>query len=210
VKRGREGYNREGCREAASFKINGVSPQQIKSHIQSICQDANIVLVPDLNLPYEAGESIFHSELLEYCGDCAKPRDARLQNVLKKYMALVTADARRDIFCDFGVRNFTVDARGKIWSCHTLCNNSEPLGTIGEDWGTITKRFEVSLGSKLRKSVFPDCRTCFLRGYCTSCPVAWQRINGEMAPNHSQCEMDRKAYLTVFRMSLETQEEQRI
>ncbi|MEK7232434.1 MAG: SPASM domain-containing protein [Elusimicrobiota bacterium] len=164
-----------------------------------------MIVVPDLNLPFEAGESIFHSDLLSYCaGDPGWDRE-KLQKVLSRYTSLVAGSGRKDIFCDLGVGNFSVDTRGRIWPCHILCNKGEPLGTIADDWGVIANRYKSGMGKDLKKSKFPECGSCFLKDYCTGCPMAWQRNNGRMAPNSSQCETDRRAYLTAFRLSLDAE-----
>ena len=106
-----------------------------------------------------------------------------------------------------GTTNFTVDPLGKVWPCHIMCNNSEPLGILGEEWGVMRNRYEKGFGAKIKKSLFSECKTCFLKEYCSMCPIAWKQRGGEANPIKSQCELDRKAYLTALKLSLINQRE---
>jgi len=186
----------------------GFSPRSTKDHINSVCPKAHVVIVPSLNLPYRIGESIFHSDLISYCTGKAGCNRHALKKILNSYSALFESGARGDIFCDLGVSNFTVDARGKVWACQILCNKTTPLGTITNNWDSIKKRFESGMGKMLRKSNFPACRNCFLKEYCTQCPIAWQRDKGNMSPIESQCQMDRRAFFTACRLSLILQKDE--
>jgi len=185
----------------------GMTPIEIKQHISSICERAQVIVVPDLNLPYDKEECFSHFELIYYCQSGTDLSDPNIQQVLRKYLAVVSGKRRKDIFCDLGTSNFTVDTQGKIWPCHILCNKSEPIGIIGERWDLIKRRYNESLGKYIKKSCFLDCKTCFLQDFCTSCPIAWKRDNGKMSPIKPQCELDRKFYLTAFRMALKSQKE---
>lgn len=187
----------------------GITPLQIKQHLSSICKCATVIVVPDLNLPYDEKENLSHYELAYYCSQGVDLSNTTIQQVLQKYLAVVSGNRRKDIFCDLGISNFTIDAKGKIWPCHILCNKSEPIGIVGENWELIKNRYNEGLGKYLKKSNFSDCKICFLQAFCTSCPIAWKRNSGKMSPIKSQCELDRKAYLTAFRIALKIQKGER-
>lgn len=183
----------------------GLTPQQVKAHVHSISPTARVNVIPTLDSSDGTAWKIFHADLLSYCAGESGWDAARLRPVLTRYREVVSGKTRRDIFCDMGVRNFTVDARGRVWPCQVLCNKSESLGSIADGWESIAQRFTAGLGKSLRKSNFKDCRSCFLKDYCTSCPVSWPKAEGGMSPSGPHCEADRRAYFTAFRHSLETQ-----
>jgi len=182
----------------------GITPKDIKDHISKICGDScNIVVIPDLNLPAEKSIDTSHFELKYYSGlDFNLIDREKLKKLLSQYLKVFTKYSAEDVFCDLGISNFSIDANGKIWACQILCNKTEPLGNINENWDLIMNRYKEGLGSKLKKSLFKECKDCFLNKYCTACPIAWQRRTNKFAPYKEQCELDRKAYLTALRLSL--------
>lgn len=186
----------------------GVTPLRVREYINSICPGASVVIVPELGLSKSAREGMAHFEFREYCAGRLSFEPEKLQKTLNGYLGITRA-ARHGIFCDLGRNNFTVDAEGRVWPCQMVCGKSEPIGAITEDWMVIRGRFEAGPGKDFKKSNFSDCGACFLREYCTSCPLAWEKESGRPAPVRTQCEMDRKVYLTAFIMNFKNQKKEK-
>jgi uncharacterized protein len=182
----------------------GFTPLRVKNYVRSICPGASVVIVPELGLSGSAKKEVAHFELREYCAGRRDPADPDMRKTISSYLG-VSRYPRHGIFCDLGRSNFTVDAVGRVWSCQLAHGRTEPIGRAGDDWGGIRDRFEAAEGKAFRKSNFSGCRECFLKEYCTSCPLAWPKTGGAPSPLKEQCGIDRAAYLTAFRLNFKMQ-----